>query len=146
MNAELKAILSDIRRDVAAIKAALALKDRVDDFKNFCAKNANLSAEDIICVLVCERLSTAACRITVQTIKGKRRDAHIVTVRHTAMKIIKDITDIPLDQIGEFFEGNKSVSYGIAKVEKRLKTDEKFRAKFNSVEDECRSTILQSGC
>lgn len=147
MDDELKSILADIQRDITDIKNALGVKERIERFRKWCTGNANLSSADIICTLVCERFSSAAFRINVAALKGKGRPAQLSLVRHTAMKLVNELTDMSLEEIGEFFGGrdHTTVTYAVARIKRRLKDEDRFRIKYNSVKDECRSTILQSG-
>ena len=64
--------------------------------------------------------------VTVQDLKGGKRDSNIVIPRQIAMYLCREMTDTPLKSIGIILGGkdHSTVSHGIKKVAEEIKLDE----------------------
>ena len=67
--------------------------------------------------------------ISEQDIKGKKRAANISRARQVAMYVVKDITQMSTEAIGEEFGGrdHSTVVYSLSQTEKMMKTDSRLR-------------------
>jgi chromosomal replication initiator protein len=67
--------------------------------------------------------------IKIQDLSSKKRPENIATARQIAMFITRQLTDYSLVQIGQYFGGkdHTTVMHAIDKIEKLIKSDEKFR-------------------
>lgn len=63
--------------------------------------------------------------VTVEDIRSKKSSSQISTARQISMYIVKQITSMKLEEIGEEFGGrnHSTVIYSISQVEKMMKTD-----------------------
>lgn len=67
--------------------------------------------------------------IKIQELSSRKRPENIATARQIAMYITRQLTDYSLVQIGQYFGGkdHTTVMHAIDKVEKLIKSDEKFK-------------------
>lgn len=67
--------------------------------------------------------------ISESDIKSQKRDADIVQARQIAMYVIREITGITLEEIGDSFGGkdHATVTHSLKKVRQQLKTDQHMR-------------------
>lgn len=72
--------------------------------------------------------------ITAEDIRSKKRNANISTARQVSMYIVRDITQMPMVEIGKTFGGrdHSTVVYAIDQVEQKIKKDPHMK---NIVED-----------
>ncbi|MCE5301343.1 MAG: chromosomal replication initiator protein DnaA [Spirochaetia bacterium] len=73
--------------------------------------------------------------IKVQDLSSRKRPENIATARQIAMYITRNLTDYSLVQIGQYFGGkdHTTVMHAINKIEKLIKTDEKFKTQFEEL-------------
>ena len=85
-------------------------------------------------------LKTVCTYYTVKPtdIKGKRRIKEIVRPRQVAMYLLKNMTELPLTQIGELLGGrdHTTVMHGVAKIEKLLKENIQIREQVGVVKEQ----------
>ncbi len=85
-------------------------------------------------------LKTVCTYYTVKStdIKGKRRVKEIVRPRQVAMYLLKNLTELPLVQIGELLGGrdHTTVMHGVAKIEKLLKENIQIREQVGVVKEQ----------
>ena len=74
-------------------------------------------------------------------LKGKRRKKSISLSRHVAMFLSRELTDLPLKEIGRFFGGkdHSTVIHAIKKVEKLLSEDVNFQQEIKKLKIEIRN-------
>jgi len=67
-------------------------------------------------------------------LKGKRRTKEVVSARHLAMYLLRVDLEVPLKEVGRVFGGrdHTTVMHAVDKVERELKTSEKFRGAYTS--------------
>ncbi len=72
---------------------------------------------------------------TVDNIKSEKRNANISNARKAAMYIIREVTSLPMEKIGEIFGGkhHSTVIYGINKVEEAMDNDPSVKATIESI-------------
>ena len=73
--------------------------------------------------------------LTLEDIKGKKRNANITMPRQIAMYICRNVLNEPLMKIGIEFGGkdHTTVMHSVNKIEKELKTDSKLEMEINSI-------------
>ncbi|MCQ2427014.1 MAG: chromosomal replication initiator protein DnaA [Clostridia bacterium] len=72
--------------------------------------------------------------ITKDELISQKRSQNIVSVRHIAVYLIREITDMSQNNIGKIFQrDHTTVIASIEKIEKKIKTDSAFRAEINSL-------------
>ena len=73
-------------------------------------------------------------------LKGKRRPKEIVRPRQVAMYLLKNLTELPLVQIGELLGGrdHTTVMHGVSKIEKLLEENIQIREQVNVVKQQIR--------
>lgn len=73
--------------------------------------------------------------VTPEDLKSKRSTSQISTARQIAMYIVKHITSLKLEEIGEQFGGrnHSTVIYSISQVEKQMKTDPALKAQVEDI-------------
>jgi chromosomal replication initiator protein len=72
--------------------------------------------------------------LTKEEITGLKRSQNIVSVRHIAVYLIREITEMSQNNIGKIFNrDHTTVIASIEKVEKKMKTDSAYRAEINSL-------------
>ncbi len=85
-------------------------------------------------------LETVCTYYTVKPkdLKGKRRPKEIVRPRQVAMYLLRDLTELPLTQVGELLGGrdHTTVMHGIAKIESLLKENIQVREQVNVVKEQ----------
>ena len=71
----------------------------------------------------------AEYRVTVADIKSEKRNANISLARQVAMYIIREMTGMPLQNIGEYFSGKNhaTVSHSVKQVEIKMEKDSSFK-------------------
>ena len=111
---------SDITLDLAIE----ALKDFVG--KNVISRNKIEQVQKV----VAERYN-----LTIEDIKGKKRNANITVPRQIAMYICRNILNEPLMKIGTEFGGkdHTTVMHSVNKIEQVLKEDSKLEIEINSI-------------
>jgi chromosomal replication initiator protein len=70
-----------------------------------------------------------------QKITGKGRQASLVTARQTAMYLIREMTDMSLEQIGDkvFSRDHSTVSHSLQQVEKRRREDSDYDSELKAI-------------
>ena len=111
---------SDINLDLAVE----ALRDFVG--KNVISRNKIEQVQKV----VAERYN-----LTIEDIKGKKRNANITVPRQIAMYICRNILNEPLMKIGTEFGGkdHTTVMHSVNKIEQALKEDSKLEIEINSI-------------
>ena len=73
--------------------------------------------------------------IPVSELKGKKRNSEIVLPRQIVMYLCREMTDTALKSIGALLGGkdHASISHGVKKIEKDLKTDEALNNTVNII-------------
>ena len=73
--------------------------------------------------------------VTPDDLRSKRSTSQISTARQIAMYIVKQITSLKLEEIGEKFGGrnHSTVIYSISQVEKQMKTDSSLKAQVEDI-------------
>ena len=111
---------SDINLDLAVE----ALRDFIG--KNVISRNKIEQVQKV----VAERYD-----LTIEDIKGKKRNANITVPRQIAMYICRNILNEPLMKIGTEFGGkdHTTVMHSVNKIEQALKEDSKLEIEINSI-------------
>lgn len=73
--------------------------------------------------------------LTIEDIKGKKRNANITVPRQIAMYICRNVLNEPLMKIGTEFGGkdHTTVMHSVSKIEQALKEDPKLEIEINSI-------------
>lgn len=73
--------------------------------------------------------------LTIEDIKGKKRNANITVPRQIAMYICRNVLNEPLMKIGTEFGGkdHTTVMHSVSKIEQALKEDSKLEIEINSI-------------
>lgn len=75
--------------------------------------------------------------ITVSDIKSKKKTESVVNARHVAIYISRQITNLTLDEIGEFFSRDHSTIHSsLNKIEINIKTKKNYEEEINSIINE----------
>jgi chromosomal replication initiator protein len=71
--------------------------------------------------------------LSPEDLKGKKRTSEIANARQIAMYIIREITELSLPLIGEYFGGrdHTTVLYALRKVENDMSNDVRLRSQVN---------------
>lgn len=78
--------------------------------------------------------------ITEEEIKGKRRSADIVYVRHLAIYLIRAYTDLSLKRVGKIFDrDHTTIIAACSGVEERIKNDAEFNKELQEIKAELES-------
>ena len=80
--------------------------------------------------------------ISTSQLVGKSKTTRIVTARHFAIYLIRNILDMPLKQIGDLFSGrdHATIIHSINKIELMLKTDAEAATIVNTLKKQISST------
>ena len=90
---------------------------------------------DRIITLVSKRLN-----IPVEDIRAKRRTANVVNARHICIYMIRQLSDVSFNTLGEIFErDHATIMAAFRKVEAAMATDPEFSAFVNGMMDEIRN-------
>ena len=133
---------SDIRKLEGAISRVLAyatimngsditLDLALEALREFIGKNV-ISRNKIEQV---QKIVATKYNLTLEDIKGKKRNANITMPRQIAMYICRNVLNEPLMKIGIEFGGkdHTTVMHSVNKIEKELKTDSKLEMEINSI-------------
>ena len=133
---------SDIRKLEGAISRVLAyatimngsditLDLALEALRDFIGKNV-ISRNKIEQV---QKIVATKYNLTLEDIKGKKRNANITMPRQIAMYICRNVLNEPLMKIGIEFGGkdHTTVMHSVNKIEKELKTDSKLEMEINSI-------------
>ena len=133
---------SDIRKLEGAISRVLAyatimngsditLDLALEALRDFIGKNV-ISRNKIEQV---QKIVATKYNLTLEDIKGKKRNANITMPRQIAMYICRNVLNEPLMKIGIEFGGkdHTPVMHSVNKIEKELKTDSKLEMEINSI-------------
>lgn len=73
--------------------------------------------------------------ITPKELRGPRRQKELVLPRHVAMYLIRDLTEIPLTEIGELLGGrdHTTIIHGVEKIERRIRGDTLFEKQIGAL-------------
>lgn len=78
--------------------------------------------------------------ISADDIRSAKQDAQISHARQVAMYVIREITGLTMEKIGEEFSRNyATVVYGIKKVARAIRTDSMLRTTVEDIEKNCRA-------
>lgn len=79
--------------------------------------------------------------VSVEDIRSQKQDASISRARQIAMYVIRNITGLTMEKIGEEFSGRNyaTVVYGIKKIGQQIRTDSMLRTAIEDIEKNCRS-------
>jgi len=87
--------------------------------------------------IMVERILSAVSKkhgVSVEDIKSKRKTDNIANARHMCIYIIKQLTDLPLKDIGEIFKRDHStVHFSISKMETYIKTKNNYEKELNEL-------------
>ena len=134
-------IKNNIRQLEGVMKKLMAFQDISDMPPNIAiAQSAikDITHENMPVSVVVDKVIievSTAYDVSVESMKGKGRKKNVVMARQIAMYILKTITDMSLDEIGNQF-GNKdhsTVSYTIDKMEKMLETNTTLNNEINDI-------------
>lgn len=76
--------------------------------------------------------------VSIEEMKGKKRNPKYVIARHLCMYLLREMTPLTFEEIGDLINRNHSTAiYGISKIKKKLKKNEQFRLLY----DEIRSNV-----
>ena len=90
---------------------------------------------DRIITLVSKRLS-----IPVGDIRSKQRTANVVNARHVSIYMIRQLTDVTFNTIGEIFgRDHSTIMAAFRRVESMMTTDPEFAALVNGMMEEIRN-------
>ena len=133
---------SDIRKLEGAISRVLAyatimngsditLDLALEALRDFIGKNV-ISRNKIEQV---QKIVATKYNLTLEDIKGKKRNANITMPRQIAMYICRNVLNEPLMKIGIEFGGkdHTTVMHSVNKIEKELKNDSKLEMEINSI-------------
>ena len=91
-----------------------------------------------------ERILAATAKyygVTVEDIKSKKKNDKVTNARQVAIYIIRKLTDLPFQKIGDFIgRDHSTVMYSIGKVEINIKTVKNTDADINKIIREVKST------
>jgi chromosomal replication initiator protein len=78
--------------------------------------------------------------MTPESIKGKRRTNQVVVPRQVAMHLIRNLTSLPLTEIGKLFGGrdHTTVLYACDRVKEMMETDSDVQRTVQELEEELR--------
>ncbi len=80
-------------------------------------------------------------RIPVDDIKSRKQTANIVGARHVCIYLIRTLTDLTLDKIGQIFGRDHTTAMSsLKKIEKRISTDSTFEAEINELISDVKET------
>ncbi|MDR0293955.1 MAG: chromosomal replication initiator protein DnaA [Oscillospiraceae bacterium] len=126
-----QAITSNVRQLEGTVKKLMASRDLMSSATDLPAAQAVVAdmirespglnpTPQLIVSEVC-----AFYRLDERQITGKSRQAELVTARQTAMYLIRDMTDLSLEHIGEkvFSRDHSTVLHSIQRVEERRRDD-----------------------
>ena len=73
--------------------------------------------------------------VSPEEIKGRTRNASIVTARQVAMYILRELTDMSLPEIGKPFGGkdHSTVHHSIRLIEERVQNESRLKARIDEV-------------
>ena len=90
---------------------------------------------DRIITIVSKRLN-----IPVEDIRAKRRTANVVNARHICIYMIRQMTDVSFNTLGEIFDrDHATIMAAFRKVDSSMATDPEFSAFVNGMMDEIRN-------
>ncbi len=124
-----ESITSNIRQIEGVIHRLTAYRDMLDDTINI--NSVRRAIKDVIqlgvFVPTADTIISETCRyygLEEGAIQGNQRGRNTTIARHISMYLIRSLTSMSLENIGELFEKNHStVLYSIRKVEDLIKTD-----------------------
>ncbi len=80
-------------------------------------------------------------RVPVDDIKSRKQTANIVGARHVCIYLIRTLTDLTLDKIGQLFGRDHTTAMSsLKKIEKRISTDASFEAEINELISDVKET------
>ena len=93
---------------------------------------AELQSEDVPAEISLDSIIEEVARtfnVTVDEIKSSNRRATLSKARQIAIYLVKDITDMSMEQIGMAFNGrhHSTIVYTCQQVEKNIETDPKVK-------------------
>lgn len=72
--------------------------------------------------------------VNPEALKGKKRKREILIPRQVAMFLIRDLTDLPLEEVGEFFgRDHSTVVNAIKRVKSMMEQDSSFKRKVEDI-------------
>ena len=115
-------------------KIASELGISVSSVQSFLKRNP----VDIDLLGTCKR-----CGMTIQSIKGKKRNASIAMARQVAMFITRDMTTLSLEDVGREFGGkdHTTVLHSIKKVETAMQMDPKLDRDISELKENIRKSF-----
>ena len=132
---------SSVRQLEGAVKMIIAYRDLINDeitVENVKARLKDMfkGERDLIPTTSDIIEETAKCfMLTPEDVKGQSRQANIVIARHIAMYLVRKITNLTLNDIGEAFDGrhHTTVMASVNFVEKKMKEDKDFTNKIKDI-------------
>jgi len=132
---------SSVRQLEGAVKMIIAYRDLINDditVENVKARLKDMfkGERDLIPTTNDIIEETAKCfMLTPEDVKGQSRQANIVIARHIAMYLVRKITNLSLNDIGDEFEGrhHTTVMSSVKFVEKKMKEDKDFTNKIKDI-------------
>ena len=73
--------------------------------------------------------------VSIEDIRSQKRNANVSSARQVAIYVVREITQIPLAEIGKSFGGrdHSTIVYAIQQVEKSFKKDRSAKDKVNDI-------------
>lgn len=73
--------------------------------------------------------------VSIEDIRSQKRNANVSSARQVAIYVVREITQIPLAEIGKAFGGrdHSTIVYAIQQVEKSFKKDRSAKDKVNDI-------------
>ncbi len=129
-----EAITSNIRQIEGVVHRLTAYRDMLDDTINI--NSVKRAIKDVtqlgVFVPTPETIISETGRyygIDEEALQGRQRSKNTAIARHVSMYLIRNLTSMSLEDIGQIFEKNHStVLYSIRKVEDLIKTDPEMAA------------------
>ena len=73
--------------------------------------------------------------VSAENIRSKKRDKNIVTARQVAMYILRQLTNLSLEEIGDYFGGkdHSTVFHSLQVIEERIENDPMLKSRVEEV-------------
>ena len=134
-----ESITSNIRQIEGVVHRLTAYRDMLDD--TITINSVKRAIKDVIQLGVYVPTPEAIIAETSRyygldedALQGKRRSKNTAVARHISMYLIRSLTSMSLENIGQLFEKNHStVLYSIRKVEDMIKTDPETAAAIRDI-------------
>ncbi|NLT58652.1 MAG: chromosomal replication initiator protein DnaA [Clostridiales bacterium] len=134
----LKKDIRQLEGTVKKIKALVLLDHREINIETAEAAIAGVLSDNISLPLLIDRAfieTSAYFSVSVEDIKGNRRNADFIQARQVCMYILREITSMSLKQIGDLFGGkdHTTVRHSILKIEREIEEQSDLRGDIDEI-------------